>query len=85
MKYKADFRNKFIEKIGFNESREIKRKRFDTYFSYLTYRTTIANSTKKSVINVCNSRLQDMENSDYFDKEFIEYLNTKKLDELQYK
>ncbi len=85
MRYKIDFRKKIIEKIGFEENKETKRRRFDTYFSYLTYKTTISRITKKSVIKVCNDRLHEMEISNHFDNEFVEYLNSKKIEELQYK
>lgn len=83
--YVINFNNRTIEKLGFTESSKSKRDRWDTYFNYMAYKKTIAQVKNKNVIKVCQDRLSEMERSDVFDVEFVEYLNSKKPEDLPFK
>lgn len=83
--YVINFINRTVEKLGVKENSKIKRDRWDTYFNYLAYKKTISQVNNKNVINVCESRLSEMERSDVFDGDFVRYLNTKNFKDLPFK
>jgi len=85
MEYFINFKNKQVKRKNLRESKEILENRFQTYFSYLTYRRSETECKGKQVKQTCRDRLQEMEYSSFFDNEFVKYLNTKKTEELPFK